>query len=349
MTGILSASAAYAEDGQKRYTFTQNDMYPCIGFHPKVGTLKLPNCEAPARRSGFDYKLKTNSIGLRDKDYTPLKPPGMLRILMIGPSQLFAPGLEEPDTPPRMLEKILREKYQLSVEVINGSGEALQAVKSYILLKELLPLYKPDYVLHFSVGGDALGQDFKDHFAGTFEGDEIITSIDPCLVLQGYTGSPERAKQLNALNAGLRELYLGLRLRLSFSQEAKDALLIGPTVYYSLKIKKAAEAAGAKFIGIGKLSRGRKAVRLIPNMDANIYETMAKAVPEYTISADAQLTAYEKAGLQYIYLPPAFTSTENSSLFIPGDWHFSKLGSQRFAEYVADEIAAELGGKVAGK
>lgn len=347
---LLALPALAADTGKPgAFTFAKDDTYPCLGFHAKVGIFKRPNCEGRGRRAGSEYQLKTNSLGLRDKDYPEKKQPGVTRILIIGASHMFAPGLEEAVSPPRLLEHILREKYKVNVEVINGANERIFNVKSYILLKDMIPAYHPDVVLHVFMGGGGVVDDYKDHYFGNFEGDEIISSHDPSLPLSSSPGWTEYfkehahwAKLLNSLNEGARLVHLGVRLRLA-SEEDRASVLITPALHYAKKIKEFSENNKAKFFGFYLQAPVTKIVRFIPNLNGNVLDFFTPIVPEFNFPSAVVETGLASLKLPYDVMPVQFMSSGgDTAYFLQGDWHYSEAGSIAAAEYIASHIASKL-------
>ncbi|CAI4029616.1 SGNH_hydro domain-containing protein [Nitrospira tepida] len=104
----------------------------------------------PAGTRGTDVKdefavsIGTNAHGLRDRDYAPTKPPGILeRLLVIGDSMTFAEGVEAEQTYPKVLERALDGRY----EVINAAIRGYGTDQEMIWLERLVPLYRPDAVV----------------------------------------------------------------------------------------------------------------------------------------------------------------------------------------------------------
>lgn len=77
-----------------------------------------------------------NSLGLRDRDYDVAKPPGTIRILMLGDSLTFGWGVKIEDTPAKMIERKLNEgAAQKRYEVINagvGNYNTVQEVTYFL-------------------------------------------------------------------------------------------------------------------------------------------------------------------------------------------------------------------------
>ncbi len=110
------------------------------GFGPHE-TLRIRHPDTGEVASG-----RTNNLGWRDRDRTPARRRGLLRILVTGDSNTFGVGVRDEETYTRVLEDALRAD-GLDAEVMNvayggfGTDQELEAVS------ELLPDYRPDLVI----------------------------------------------------------------------------------------------------------------------------------------------------------------------------------------------------------
>lgn len=77
-----------------------------------------------------------NALGLRDKEYAVAKPPGTVRVLMLGDSLTFGWGVRIEDTPSKMVERKLNEGAAAPrFEVINagvGNYNTVQEVTYFL-------------------------------------------------------------------------------------------------------------------------------------------------------------------------------------------------------------------------
>jgi lysophospholipase L1-like esterase len=91
-----------------------------------------------------------NSSGFRGSEFRTLKSAGTVRILCLGDSCTFGTaGLEDADTYPAVLEKILNKSQRsVNFEVINAGMPGYSVFEGFMLLKirELMEL-KPDFVI----------------------------------------------------------------------------------------------------------------------------------------------------------------------------------------------------------
>jgi hypothetical protein len=139
-----------------------------------LGLRQLAGAKGMIITPEFRTKVSINSKGLRDADHAYAKPPGVHRLLCLGDSFTFGYGVDEAETFPRQLEKLLNAGSSVAVrwEVINagvpGTGTAHQL--AYFNLEG--HKYEPDFVLLCICGTN----DFNDNLCGlyTLEGGKLL-------------------------------------------------------------------------------------------------------------------------------------------------------------------------------
>jgi hypothetical protein len=110
-------------------------------YDPEIGH----RLEANQRSFTHDKIVRTNSIGIRDIEYTPQAPDNVYRILALGDSQTFGNGLNLADTWPKQLELILNvNSNDVRVEVLNCGLPASDSWQHAIIFHRLLAKYNPD-------------------------------------------------------------------------------------------------------------------------------------------------------------------------------------------------------------
>ncbi|MGL4295539.1 MAG: SGNH/GDSL hydrolase family protein [Aestuariivirga sp.] len=101
-------------------------------------------------RSGvyMGVPVSINSAGMRDREFEVQKPDGTTRILMLGDSLTFGWGVEDQDTPSKMLEKRLNDNPAgRRYEVINtGVGNTNTSMQVIAFMKKW-SVYKPDVIV----------------------------------------------------------------------------------------------------------------------------------------------------------------------------------------------------------
>ena len=113
-----------------------------VAADPLVGHEHAPNRQA--RLMGVDFR--TNSKGLRDREYSYERVPGKLRILMLGDSLTVGWGVVVEDTFAKRIER-LYVAAGVDAEVINmgvGNYNTIQEVQSFLTTGQK---YRPDVIV----------------------------------------------------------------------------------------------------------------------------------------------------------------------------------------------------------
>ncbi|MEM3122317.1 MAG: SGNH/GDSL hydrolase family protein [Candidatus Pacearchaeota archaeon] len=97
-------------------------------------------------------KVKTNSFGIRDKEYSLEKPKNIIRIIGLGDSVTFGAYIEEKDTFLNVLEEKLNENG--NYEVINFALSGYNTEQNLAVLKHKAIKFNPDIVLLVFVYND---------------------------------------------------------------------------------------------------------------------------------------------------------------------------------------------------
>jgi len=88
--------------------------YPFQAYHVNEGYELIPNTE--------EGNVRINSLGYRDRERTLRPDPGTTRVLIVGDSVVFGPGVELEQTFPTRLEEKLRAERTRPLEVLNGGN-----------------------------------------------------------------------------------------------------------------------------------------------------------------------------------------------------------------------------------
>jgi lysophospholipase L1-like esterase len=135
-----------------------------------------------------EYRI--NSLGVRDYEFTPQKPPNTTRIIVLGDSVTFGWNLALNSTFPKHLEQMLNtdsNKYQ----VINMGVNGYYLNQEIALFREKVIHYQPDIVIFAVTGNDLKGGAWN---IFRLEGSTF-------LVRQSYLYSPTlvKSKKINSL------------------------------------------------------------------------------------------------------------------------------------------------------
>lgn len=117
-----------------------------------------PNSTGRMVTGEFNVSYKINSFGMRDIERDIVKKNGIKRILVLGDSFTEGVGVEQNQTYPSMLEKIMNEKNNATrFEVWNAGVGGYAPDTEYVYLKNNIGKIKPDMVMvGFYAGNDVL-------------------------------------------------------------------------------------------------------------------------------------------------------------------------------------------------
>ena len=88
-----------------------------------------------------------NSLGFRDAEFTEQKPPGVFRILALGDSMTFGPGVQVEETYPKVLERLLNDGEEGHYQVINGGASGYSAYEELVTWRNRGEALDPDLVI----------------------------------------------------------------------------------------------------------------------------------------------------------------------------------------------------------
>ncbi len=149
------------------------------GRHPEVAYQLLPNVDVLWQMGA---RVKTCSRGHRGPEFSLEKPAGEYRIVTLGDSFMFGLGVDQNECTVRVMERGLRTKLGLEIEVINmavpGFNTAMEV--AYFAAEGLA--YDPDLVII-----DFVGNDFELPFFLSARTD--FWALDRCFLYEWLAGS----------------------------------------------------------------------------------------------------------------------------------------------------------------
>lgn len=120
----------------------------------EIGYKHRPNLDYTVHNPEFSYRLKTNSYGFRDIEYSQGDVENSFVILSLGDSFAFGYGVEENESFPSIIENRLNADGIKSV-VINTAVPGYGAIQESRTAKRYAPIFKPGMmILNVFVGND---------------------------------------------------------------------------------------------------------------------------------------------------------------------------------------------------
>ena len=92
--------------------------------------------------------FSTNALGLKDREYPPVKPADVFRVLVIGDSFVEGFGLSNEHTMPKQAEDLLAHRAcRRRVEVVNGGVASYSPILEYLFLRHVGLALEPDLMV----------------------------------------------------------------------------------------------------------------------------------------------------------------------------------------------------------
>lgn len=318
-----------------------------LGWRPRENVLGVHNQEG-----SFATKFRTNSRGLRDREYSIEKPNGVTRIVVIGDSFTWGWGVGDQEIYTEILEASLK-----GVEVINLGVTAFDTSQEFRYLEVEGMKYEPDIVLLGFCLNDIFTNDTS--WKRPVQDDGSFLDVDEPLFLKLkrfisthstlYSFTIERINtnkelvnllvklKLKSELAGYEELDINLRPALKVYPEKLEPLL-EQTKGRFLDIKRFLDERGVRFI-----------IAFLPSLQSVDEKAFHHAIaytrfnPEdFEIEKPYRLLEEfgQAHGIEVINPLSSFKRkhNEDARLFLNRDMHFNALGH----ELLAHEILAYL-------
>lgn len=101
----------------------------------------------PGTRTAGETTYTVNSLGFRDRERTPAKPAGVKRIVFLGGSTTFGAGVNDNETYPARLQRLLDRRSPGRFEVWNAGVCAYVLSQEIALAEEIIERYAPDLLV----------------------------------------------------------------------------------------------------------------------------------------------------------------------------------------------------------
>ena len=125
----------------------------CSKPDPIAGFMHLENKKIIWKQEGFSQGT-TNSVGFLDREHSITKPPGVLRIAMLGDSQTESLQVPQDCRFSNLLEQKLNADKEGRYEVLNCGISAAGTGQEYLTYLRYVEQYKPDITMLFFDSGD---------------------------------------------------------------------------------------------------------------------------------------------------------------------------------------------------
>jgi lysophospholipase L1-like esterase len=301
----------------------------------------------------FGHEVSFNSVGMRDREHTVDKPPGVYRILLLGDSFMEALQVPFAASFPSLLERYLGQQTGKRIEVINagvsgwGTDDELRYLTNYGLQ------YQPDLVVVVMTLHNDISDNLRQYWHRV-QGGILIEQRRPPMSFVDYHVT--RLKAYLSTRFQLYQLWRRVRhggeIRQAgrqlhshvvqlFEEPTPGTIAEGVTLTDLLlqQVQQETRAAG-----------GRVVLVLLPiryQLSDSVFADLVRSagVPPATMQVDKpqrMITPLANGlGIPVIDLLPAFrkwTADSATSLYLESDGHWSVAGHQLAAASVADGL-----------
>jgi len=137
----------------------------CIASDPVLHHRLIPNCHGVMKSLDFETEVKTNSLGLREKEITTPKPEGIYRVLILGDSFAQGWGIDQSNRFSDLAQQELQQQGREDLEIVNAGVNSYSPILELEYLKTEGLKLNPDLVVSLLDFSDL----HDDYFYGGWE------------------------------------------------------------------------------------------------------------------------------------------------------------------------------------
>ena len=303
-------------------------------FSPTTFYEPIPNARFVHQREEFSVPITYNAFGMRDRSRALEKPPGALRIALIGDS--FAEGKEVPldSTVAQCLERRLSAAFpEQPVEVLNFGVAGFGTAASTVRFETLATRFQPDLAIYLFVHNDPsdnVGRDAR-----------LYTVTDSRMEFRTYRLGPGRRVARSVIDWVKQHLhsYRFVRFRIDRALAGRRARRSGADG------EALADAANGG--GSAPDERAWMMTRLaIERLQESVRASGATLVVAQATTTGASMTSRisaicEQAGIPFIDLVPALAA-DPGPVTLETDGHWCARGHDVAAATLAPAVAQIL-------
>lgn len=327
--------------GYKAVTF-----YPMSGFHQydaELGWVQVPGYEADFQGREYKVRMKSNSLGFRDREYPIEKPNGLKRVVVLGDSFTWGWGVEQPEIFCEVAEQNMK-----GVDFINLGQTAYSTAQEYVIYKNLGMKFSPDFtVLAFGPN------DIMENSGQNPKRPKYMVQ-NKRLILES---PPTPYSLTNKLKKTLKDYFLLYSLidyriaLLKPIQSKPNGYDWVPDYYlksYQEKMSGPWEVTKSLLLEINKLAQHRLLIMYVPNRlqveeDAYQQAVLSTQVDENLIDLSYPNTLIkefaEKNRIPFLDVTPYFKGeSKHVSLYFTYDGHWTKEGQHLAGELLSERL-----------
>ncbi|NIM20673.1 MAG: hypothetical protein GTO51_10670 [Candidatus Latescibacteria bacterium] len=214
-----------------RFVYHPENLGTVIQFDAKLGWLLKPGSylHSVDRGRGLDYRIRINSLGLRERSISMQKPAGKKRVLILGDSIAFGTGVEIGERFSDLLGNHLGE----GIEVVNGSICGWGNDQELLFYETFARRLNPDIVvLTLTLNNDILNNMLDHLYLETAPKPRFLLRSDSLILDEGHLVPPKLPLSLKIRRLFRKSrflVYIKRRLDMRRYQQITDALTHIPT------------------------------------------------------------------------------------------------------------------------
>jgi hypothetical protein len=200
-----------------RIVYHPENLESVVRFDERLGWVLKPNARSRSvdNQKGLDYSIRTNSLGLRDREVKENKKPGTKRILIIGDSVAYGTGVDAEWRFSDFLSRALGDDFEVLNSAVCGWGTD----QELLYYEDRGKALDPDFViLTFTMANDVLNNSLDHLFLGSAAKPRFAL-VDGLLSLERETLEPPELRLHDEVRKVLRESRV-----LLFTKRRIDAL-----------------------------------------------------------------------------------------------------------------------------
>jgi hypothetical protein len=323
----------------------QNRSLDCRSLNPKLQLLVgTPNCSSTRDKGDGPASFSLNQYGFRGPQWDPKPKPGVVRVLLLGGSDTFAPGVDDPHSFGPQVERALRRLGHPNIEVLNLSIEGATTIHHAIQLQDYLDLFSPDLVFLMTMDDSKLLRDavfhryakfgLKDKVIGIQSGKEQwgdtvhrVVSMSP-LLLQYARSSLESFRTFSAAS--------------DMDTATWDNPWLKPVLNTIVWMSRTTKKANARFVVLNRPRKDR-AFRQQREFDVSwMLQVFSRLTPSPTFDTKTMINTLKNQNV-LLRKPEGFPTTlTHPILFFPQQRYLNEKGVRAAAGAIATTLSETL-------
>ena len=331
-----------------KHCVAKDDWQPDV----ELGWANIPDLDVIHRDDGPEIRFRLNPDGLQPVGANEDRTEGVARVMIFGDSCTVGRAVLEPERLANQLQKSLSSSV-LAVEVICAGVQGYSTDQSLILMRRLLPRYKPDLVIHMFCDNDLGGNESSEAYGlakprfqlNTAGGLDLVPTTHQQIEARwsnAWGGGVGRLLQFSALYRVIRPALFRFRYG-SEGDWAQQNLVGGAAGAEQVAmLEKADWKLFSALLSAMKETCSQNGARFVLTEHPHAWEVWDQgAAPEHRLWLDDRLSAVAaESGVSFSSTVPYFIEHRSDGPFhlLPRDPHCNGKGYETSAGLLAAHI-----------